>query len=110
MPRGHLLPDNAADSPEPLSIDSTLAGRAFQTVTIHGQRPSPRYRFVPFLMLEPRWTLAELAWKTLNRLPYPIKDRLARALSGYPFYPAENDWLFEPERFDGAHALLAVAR
>jgi hypothetical protein len=29
----HLLPDNAADSPAVLSIDSTLAGRAF--------RPSP---------------------------------------------------------------------
>jgi hypothetical protein len=31
----HPLPDNAAQSPAALSIDSTLAGRAFQTVTIH---------------------------------------------------------------------------
>ena len=31
----HLLPGDAADSPAALSIDSTLAGRAFQTVTIH---------------------------------------------------------------------------
>jgi serine phosphatase RsbU (regulator of sigma subunit) len=31
----HPLPDNAADSPEALPIDSTLAGRAFQTITIH---------------------------------------------------------------------------
>ena len=31
----HPLPDNAARSPAALSIDSTLAGRAFQTVTIH---------------------------------------------------------------------------
>jgi serine phosphatase RsbU (regulator of sigma subunit) len=31
----HPLPDNAAQSPAVLSIDSTLAGRAFQTVTIH---------------------------------------------------------------------------
>src|SRR5690348_10334262 len=31
----HLLPGKAADSPEVLSIDSTLAGRAFQTITIH---------------------------------------------------------------------------
>jgi len=31
----HLLPGDAADSPAALSIDSTLARRAFQTVTIH---------------------------------------------------------------------------
>jgi serine phosphatase RsbU (regulator of sigma subunit) len=31
----HPLPGNAADSPEALPIDSTLAGRAFQTITIH---------------------------------------------------------------------------
>lgn len=31
----HLLPGDAADSPAALSIDSTLAGRAFQTLTIH---------------------------------------------------------------------------
>jgi hypothetical protein len=31
----HPLPDKAADSPEALPIDSTLAGRAFQTITIH---------------------------------------------------------------------------
>jgi stage II sporulation SpoE-like protein len=31
----HPLPDTAADSPEVLPIDSTLAGRAFQTITIH---------------------------------------------------------------------------
>ena len=31
----HLLPDDVAQSSAALSIDSTLAGRAFQTVTIH---------------------------------------------------------------------------
>lgn len=31
----HPLPGNAADSPEALPIDSTLAGRAFQTITVH---------------------------------------------------------------------------
>jgi len=31
----HLLPGNAADAPGELPIDSTLAGRAFQTTTVH---------------------------------------------------------------------------
>lgn len=31
----HLLPGNAADAPGELPIDATLAGRAFQTTTIH---------------------------------------------------------------------------
>ena len=31
----HLLPGNAADAPGELPIDATLAGRAFQTITIH---------------------------------------------------------------------------
>ena len=52
----------------------------------------------------------ELAWKIANRLPYAVKNRLAFALGGRGWYPAETDWRFTTEDYDGAHALLAVAR
>jgi ubiquinone/menaquinone biosynthesis C-methylase UbiE len=81
----------------------------FEQVTIYGQWPREQYRFVPFLMHEPHWTADELAWKALNRLPLSVKEYVAQLLSGSSFYPSEHDYLFEPERFDGAHALLAVA-
>jgi SAM-dependent methyltransferase len=81
----------------------------FQDVTILGQRPTPAYRFVPFLMLRPTYAPAEVAWKLANRLPAGLKDRLAQALSGRPWYPGEADYVFDPDP-TGAHALLAVAR
>jgi hypothetical protein len=39
-----------------------------------------------------------------------VKERLAGAISGRPFYPGENDYAFELDRVDGAHAMVAVAR
>jgi hypothetical protein len=44
------------------------------------------------------------------RLPYGIKNRLALAMTGRPFYPGEDDYDFEADACAGAHALLAVAR
>jgi SAM-dependent methyltransferase len=87
-----------------------LLSEAFDDVRIHGQLPAARYRFVPFLMIAADYHPAALAWKVLNRLPFPVKDRIARLVSGQPFYPGEADYRFEPDHVDGAHALLAVAR
>jgi SAM-dependent methyltransferase len=86
-----------------------LLCHAFTDVCVYGQWPSEHYRFVPFLMLEPHWTVPEVTWKILNRLPSTLKDRLARVRSGRSFYPGENDWRFQPDQYDGAHTLLAVA-
>jgi len=82
----------------------------FESVAIYGQWPTQHYRYVPFLMRQPHWDPAEVVWKLLNRLPYPLKDGVARALTGRSWYPGEADYRFERDALEGAHALLAVAR
>jgi len=82
---------------------------AFDQVQLYGQRPSAAYRYVPFLMLAPHFEPAALAWKLLVRLPFGLKNRLALAFSGRPFYPGEDDYRFDLDRTEGAHALVAVA-
>jgi SAM-dependent methyltransferase len=81
----------------------------FTHVELFGQRPVAAYRYVPFLMVESHAEPSALAWKLLVRLPYALKNRLAVAISGRPFYPGEDDYCFDVERTDGAHALVAVA-
>jgi SAM-dependent methyltransferase len=81
----------------------------FSGVQLYGQWPVPGYRYVPFLMVEPHYEPSALMWRALVRLPYTVKNRLAVALSGRPFYPRETDYRFEPDATDGAHALMAVA-
>jgi hypothetical protein len=67
------------------------------------------YRYVPFLMVDSHTEPSALAWKVLVRLPYQMKNRLALAISGRPFYPGEADYCFELDATDGAHALVAIA-
>jgi SAM-dependent methyltransferase len=86
-----------------------LLGEAFERVTIYGQLPDRAYRFVPFLMVEQDWTPPAIAWKLLNRLPFGVKERLARSLGGRSWYPSEHDYRFDENNWAGAHALLAVA-
>jgi SAM-dependent methyltransferase len=88
----------------------SLLCQAFVEVEIYGQRPTPTYRFVPYLMLHSHWTPDELAWKVLNRLPFRVKDGIVHALTGTGFYPSEADYAFTLDRTDDAHCLLAVAR
>jgi SAM-dependent methyltransferase len=88
----------------------TLLRAAFGDVRLYGQRPSAAYRYVPFLMLERHLEPAALAWKLLVRLPYRLKNGIALALGGRPFYPGEDDYRFELDAVSDAHALLAVAR
>jgi SAM-dependent methyltransferase len=82
----------------------------FGEVALYGQRPLAAYRYVPFLMVEPHREPSALAWKVMVRLPFGVKNRLALALGGRPFYPGESDYCFDSESTDGAHALLAVAQ
>lgn len=81
----------------------------FAQVRIMGQRPHPSYRYVPFLLLDSRRDLRAVPWKLANRLPYPLKDGLARAIGGRGWYPGEADYHFSLDGVDGAHALLALA-
>jgi SAM-dependent methyltransferase len=83
---------------------------SFTHVRIHGQRPSAKYRYVPFLMLDRHIEPSALAWKLLVRLPFGLKNRIALAVSGHPIYPSEADYCFQPDSFEGAHAILAVAQ
>jgi SAM-dependent methyltransferase len=87
-----------------------LLSGAFDDVRIHGQHADAVYRFVPFLMVDADWSPAALTWKALNRLPYGIKNGLAHALTGRSWYPDEAHYRFAEDRFDGAHALVAIAR
>jgi SAM-dependent methyltransferase len=90
----------------------TLLHTCFERVELFGQRPVAAYRQVPFLLLpgQRRLDPATLSWKLLNRLPFELKDALARALTGRPFYPGEHHYRFVPGRWQSAHTLLAVAR
>jgi SAM-dependent methyltransferase len=86
-----------------------MLASCFSRVQLFGQRPVADYRYVPFLMLESDRRPSALIWKLLVRLPFGLKNRLALALGGRPFYPGEADYAFDRDATDGAHALLAVA-
>jgi SAM-dependent methyltransferase len=86
-----------------------LLGQAFDNVSLYGQRPSPAYRYVPYLLVERRVEPSAVAWKLTNRLPFRLKNSLALAMTGRPFYPGERDYCFTPEAWQGAHALVAAA-
>jgi SAM-dependent methyltransferase len=87
-----------------------LLAAHFETVQLFGQRPSPNYRYVPYLMHGRALAPQALVWKVLVRLPFRVKNGLALAISGRTFYPSETDYWFEPDATDGAHVLLAVAQ
>jgi ubiquinone/menaquinone biosynthesis C-methylase UbiE len=87
-----------------------LFADCFTRVQLFGQRPMAAYRYVPFLMVDAHTEPSALAWKLMVRLPDGLRNRLALALSGRPFYPGETDYCFDAEATDGAHALVAVAR
>ncbi|HEV7664915.1 MAG TPA: class I SAM-dependent methyltransferase [Chloroflexota bacterium] len=83
---------------------------SFDSVELYGQRPSPVHRYVPFLLVERHLEPRAIAWKLMTRLPFGLKNFLALAVSGRPFYPDETDYRFEPDGWPGAHALIAVAQ
>ena len=87
-----------------------LLSASFEQVQLFGQRPTPAYRYVPFLMIERDLSPAAFSWKLMARLPFSARDLLARAMSGRPFYPGEDDYCFDPDHTEGAHALLALAQ
>jgi hypothetical protein len=86
-----------------------LLCRSFSNVRLYGQRPFSTYRYVPFLMIEPHHEPAAIAWKLMTRLPFSLKNSLALAIGGRPFYPSEDDYQFEADGCDRAHVLVAVA-
>ncbi len=79
-------------------------------VRLYGQHPHPSYRYVPFRMLERTFEPSALVWKAMVRLPFGVKNRLALALSGRLFYPAETDYCFPEAETEGSDALVAVAQ
>lgn len=87
-----------------------LLSASFREVTLYGQWVHPAYRYVPYLLVRSTRQPRELLWKLQNRLPFGVKESLARALSGRPFFPSEQDYLFRRDGWEGAHALVAVAR
>jgi SAM-dependent methyltransferase len=86
-----------------------LLRASFDAVQVYGQRPSPAYRYVPYLMVEPSYEPAAVVWKLMTRLPFSIRNSLALMVSGRQFYPSEEDYDFVADSYDDAHALLAMA-
>jgi SAM-dependent methyltransferase len=86
-----------------------LLAERFSTVRLFGQRPSADYRYVPFLMVDRHNEPRALIWKALLRLPFGMRNAMAMAISGRPFYPGDADYRFEADTTEGAHALVAVA-
>lgn len=79
-----------------------LLRQHFARVEMFGQHLAPSYRVMPFLPGKEKPNGAGdrfrlLAWKVANRLPYNVKNRLARAFTGRDFYPAETDFEFRQE-------------
>lgn len=89
-----------------------LLKRHFETVAIVGQTLSSAFRVAPFL---PGRDVARTAtdhvrlvvWKVCNRLPFPLKNGLARSFLGRSFYPVAADYRFELDT-SMAHVLVAV--
>ncbi|MBV9172848.1 MAG: class I SAM-dependent methyltransferase [Chloroflexi bacterium] len=89
-----------------------LLHACFSDVQLYAQRPSDAYRYVPYLMLDRHLEPREIAWKALNRLPFKMKNGVARTVSGRPFYPGETDYFFvraTPDDLRSCHVLVAVA-
>jgi SAM-dependent methyltransferase len=89
-------------------LEQMLLNR-FRRVQLHGQWVRDTYRFVPYLLVDPRREPRALAWKLMNRLPYPAKEALAQCVSQHSFYPGESDYRFLPGVWRASHALIAVA-
>ncbi len=87
-----------------------MLARFFEDVVVHGQWPRQAYRYVPFRMVERDLSPRAVVWKLQSRLPFSVRDGIARVLSRRPFYPGQADYEFIPGAWDGAHDLLAVAR
>lgn len=83
---------------------------SFSTVDVYGQRPTPHYRYVPYLMIDPHYEPSALLWKLQLRLPLRVRERIALLVSGRPFYPDERQYTFDRDDTERAHALVAVAR
>ncbi len=88
----------------------------FSRIELLGQRLAPAYRVSPFesdhrrMQLNGGQRLRLLWWRTQNKLPFPIKDRLSWLLSGHSFYPSEADYLFSTDGIETAPVLIALCR
>lgn len=88
---------------------------AWFSVRLFGQTVDAAYTAVPYLLrAEDRgfrsWRAIRLIpWKLMNRLPYRVKDKLSRFLSGRAFYPTELDYSFRADGVQDTHDLVALA-
>lgn len=100
-------------TPENLQI---LLGRHFDSVTVLGQKTHPRFVVSPFwdppstLPRDMKGRLRVLLWKLQARLPFAVKDRMARLLYNRAFYPGEYDFVFDEKYVSTSHVLVALAR
>ncbi len=89
-----------------------VLGRRFAEVRLFGQHLSRHYAIAPQFVgrgFERRpQSPRVLLWRATRRLPHPLRDALARAWSGRPFYPAPDAFTFTEGDFTEAHVLVAV--
>lgn len=93
-----------------------LLSEYFTDVQMYGQVVHPRYRPCPFwesagrLPRDLPGRVKVWIWKLQNRLPYGVKNRLARWIYGRPFFPDEHGFVFHPDKIERGHVLVAVCR
>ena len=49
-------------------------------------------------------------WKVVNKLPVHLRDGISQAIWKCPFYPTENDYVFEADITNSAPVLVVVCR
>jgi SAM-dependent methyltransferase len=88
----------------------------FAEVEHFGQILNPAFGITPFQDHQQKLprnlnTQAKLlGWKVFNKLPVSIRENLSQALWGRPFYPGENDYLFERDALAAGHVQVALCR
>ena len=69
---------------------------------------SPFYEAQNRLPKDIRTQARLFGWKVMNKIPFPVREKLSDIMWGKPFYPTENDYKFSPDTAERAPVLVAV--
>jgi ubiquinone/menaquinone biosynthesis C-methylase UbiE len=91
-----------------------LLSPSFSRVELYGQRVSAEYRICPhwekpdMLPKDAVSRLKTILWKIQARLPASLREQIAMTVSGRPFYPGENDYVFSEAELATGYVQVAV--
>jgi SAM-dependent methyltransferase len=99
---------------EPSELGRAL-NQHFRGVELLGQRLSSAYRIAPqiprrqgpsSLLRQVQW----FTWRVQNKLPFFVREAMAKIVSGSSFYPGESSFSFRADQIDESHVIVAVCR